>query len=191
MSRRVLRADFLRYLLLAVEGGVYSDADTTMLRPVSQWVPEKYAQKAKLIVGIEADTDVPTSVSGAAYQVQFAMWTLASSPNHPVLWAMIDRILSTMADRPIGAPIRDNDVLSISGPKGWSTVVYAGLSDAAGREINYTHVKDLQEPVLYGDILVLPLYAFAADFNEPGAASKALVKHKQAASWRFAVDVIG
>jgi hypothetical protein len=70
ISRRVVRVDFLRYLVLAVEGGIYSDADTMMLRPVDEWVPAKYKRKAKLIVGIEADSDVPTAVTGAAFQVR-------------------------------------------------------------------------------------------------------------------------
>jgi hypothetical protein len=34
MSRRVMRADFLRYLLLATEGGIYSDIDTHLVQPI-------------------------------------------------------------------------------------------------------------------------------------------------------------
>jgi hypothetical protein len=54
--------------------------------------------------------------------------------------------------------LSDNDVLKISGPMAWSAVVYAAMSDAEGKEINHTHVQNLQEPVLFGDILVLPLW---------------------------------
>lgn len=70
IPRRVMRADFLRYLLLAVEGGVYSDADTIMVRPVREWVPDEYKDKAKIIVGIEGDKDEPVEVTGAAYEVR-------------------------------------------------------------------------------------------------------------------------
>ncbi|KAG0646150.1 Initiation-specific alpha-1 [Hyphodiscus hymeniophilus] len=55
MSRRVLRADFLRYLLLAIEGGVYSDMDTDVLKPIHDWVPDEFMMNTRLIVGLEAD----------------------------------------------------------------------------------------------------------------------------------------
>jgi alpha 1,6-mannosyltransferase len=103
---------------------------------------------------------------------------------------MIDRILSDLASRPSGSTISDNDVLKISGPMAWSAVVYAALSDAEGTEINHTHVQNLQEPVLFGDILVLPLWAFAADFGNPASANRALVRHSQTSSWRGESDVI-
>jgi alpha 1,6-mannosyltransferase len=142
-----------------------------------------------LIVGIEADSPVPPSTSGG-FQVQFAMWTIASSANHPVLWTMIERIVSNITSHPSGAPISDDDVLRISGPMAWSAVLYAAMSDIAARDINYTHFQNLQEPVIFGDILVLPLWAFAADFNDPVSANRALVKHNQLASWRLMSDII-
>lgn len=189
MPRRVLRADFLRYLLLAVEGGVYSDADTTLLRPVSEWVPPEYKQRTRLLVGIEAESDVPIAPPG--FQVQFCMWTFASAANHPVVWKMVERILELIAEHGEQG-YRDEDVLAITGPQGWSEVVYEGLSGAVGREINYTHMQGLKEPVLYGDILVLPIEAFGAAFGtDPTAVDRALVRHTQAHEWRKGKDAIG
>ena len=37
MPINILKADFLRYLLLFARGGVYSDMDTTLLKPIESW----------------------------------------------------------------------------------------------------------------------------------------------------------
>lgn len=34
------RSDYLRYLLLAALGGIYSDTDTTLLKPPSRWISD-------------------------------------------------------------------------------------------------------------------------------------------------------
>lgn len=88
MYRRVLRADFMRYLILALEGGIYSDMDTEALRPVNEWVPDELKHRTKLIVGIEADSTPP--VQGTTYEVQFCQWTLAGEAGHPALWTMVE-----------------------------------------------------------------------------------------------------
>lgn len=91
MSRKVVRADFLRYLLLAVEGGVYSDLDTEMLVPLIDWVPEEFKQKAKLIVGLESDSGPSgTPVPGMTYPVQFCQWTIAGAANVSHLWGAFE-----------------------------------------------------------------------------------------------------
>ena len=98
MSRRVLRADFLRYLLLAIEGGVYSDIDTELLKPIYEWVPDEFKSRTKLIVGLEADQNPP--VAGTTYPVQFCQWTLASAAGHPTMWTMVEHILDEVKKRP-------------------------------------------------------------------------------------------
>lgn len=52
----ILRADFIRYLVLLGDGGVYSDIDTMCLVPVEDWVPQSYRGKANLVVGVEYDS---------------------------------------------------------------------------------------------------------------------------------------
>jgi alpha 1,6-mannosyltransferase len=69
MHRGVLKADFLRYLVLLVHGGVYSDVDTELLHPIESWgthSPHHYtlppleaydyaAKPPSVIVGLEVD----------------------------------------------------------------------------------------------------------------------------------------
>jgi len=37
MPRSILKADYWRYIIVALLGGVYSDIDTTLLKPINQW----------------------------------------------------------------------------------------------------------------------------------------------------------
>ena len=52
----ILKADFLRYLLLFNEGGIYFDLDVSCEGPpIHDWVPEQYKKDAGLVVGWEFD----------------------------------------------------------------------------------------------------------------------------------------
>lgn len=52
----ILRADFIRYLVLLGDGGVFSDLDTECLVPVEDWVAQDYKGMANLVVGVEYDS---------------------------------------------------------------------------------------------------------------------------------------
>lgn len=190
MPRRVLRADFLRYLLLAMEGGVYSDTDTQLVRPMSDWVPAAFRQDTRLIVGLEADASPP--VHGTTYEVQFCQWTLASAPNHPTLWTMLDRILASVRTLPSGK-LSDDDVLGITGPAAWTEVVFEHLNQVAGtgvgkERITWKTLTGMTEPRLYGDTLVLPIDGFATGVPHSHAShsgsEQTLVKHQFQGHWR-------
>lgn len=43
----ILKADFLRYLILLREGGVWADIDVYPHQPISQWVPKQYPRFGK------------------------------------------------------------------------------------------------------------------------------------------------
>ncbi|GME64182.1 Initiation-specific alpha-1,6-mannosyltransferase [Neofusicoccum parvum] len=51
----ILRADFLRYLILLAEGGVYTDVDTQPIRPIEDWVHPEFLNRTNVVLGIEAD----------------------------------------------------------------------------------------------------------------------------------------
>lgn len=69
------RSDFIRYLLMLVEGGVYSDTDVTCLKPVDQWIPAKWRQQVRVVVGIEGDSMGKGLIPGMLWDVQFGQWT--------------------------------------------------------------------------------------------------------------------
>jgi mannosyltransferase OCH1-like enzyme len=295
LTRGVMRADFLRYLLLALDGGVYSDTDTELLRPIRDWVPDEYKNRTRLVVGVEGDSDPPAE--GHLYQVQICQWTLASAKGHRAMWAMVERIVEgiearlgdkdakgALAKREIaGGPayahgvsggnigaatagdgvvtvqenavkkeegnvspssdddgdlvdahpendppsssdesspnnpshssdelpastsdeleeeeppehghdpnfLTDEDVLAITGPRGWTLTIYAALSAAAGSNITWHNLTGMREPRLFGDILVLPIDGFATGLRHSGSTLEgspdAMVRHEFSGSWR-------
>jgi alpha 1,6-mannosyltransferase len=197
LNRRVMRGDFLRYLLLALRGGVYSDMDTTLLKPIHEWVPEEYKNGTRLIIGLEANHNPP--LPGMKYPVQFCQWTFASAPGHALLWAMVESIAAEIANRTAALPrsarapatalsFSDDDVLEITGPAAWTVQVFKALSDAVGTEIGWRNLTDLKEPRLYGDILVLPIDGFATGLRHSGSdrsgSPNALVRHWLKGSWK-------
>jgi alpha 1,6-mannosyltransferase len=94
LDRVVLRADLIRFVLLALRGGIYSDTDVEMVQPLSAWVPDEWKAHARLIVGLEADQEQP--IPETTYPVQFATWTIAGAPGHPLFYHMIERILNNL-----------------------------------------------------------------------------------------------
>ena len=195
MSRRVLRVDFLRYLLLAIEGGVYSDIDTELRKPINEWVPDEFKTRTRLIVGLEADSSPP--VGGTTYEVQFSQWTLAAAPGHPALWTMVEKILKDVKNRPFQDPPADvdysnEDVLDVTGPAGWTEVIFDYLNLVAGSPITWMNLTGMREPRLYGDVLVLPIDAFATGVPHSGASKGVVggtfVKHHFTGTWKNGLD---
>lgn len=194
MPRRVLRADFLRYLVLALEGGVYSDVDTKLIRDIRDWVPKSLRAQTRLIVGLEADTSPP--VRGTTYEVQFCQWTLASAAGHPTMWTMLDRILRKFKKTRggiFGEKLSDEDVLAMTGPAAWTEVVFEHLDQVAGTgvgapRITWETLTGMREPRLYGDTLVLPIDGFATGVPHSHASRRmsqqTLVKHQFHGKWR-------
>ncbi|CAK7245386.1 MAG: hypothetical protein STHCBS139747_006966 [Sporothrix thermara] len=194
MPRRVLRADFLRYLVLALEGGIYSDVDTHLVRDIRDWVPAEFRAKTRLIVGLEADSSPP--VKGTTYEVQFCQWTLASDADHPTMWTMLDRILArvrTIQGGLLGTKLSDKDVLAITGPAAWTEVVFEHLDQVAGTgvgqpRITWETLTGMTKPQLYGDTLVLPIDGFATGVPHSHASQRntdqTLIRHQFLGQWR-------
>lgn len=198
IAQPVVQADLVRYALLALEGGVYSDSDTYPVRPLRDWVPQAYRNKARLIVGIEADSQPP--VNGTKYPVQLGQWTFAAAKGHPILWKMIKRVLGEV-QRIVGDGETESvdgqlpdvwfniaDVLSVSGPVAWTEELYTYLSGLTATEFTWGNLTGLKEPVLIGDVLVLPINGFTTGVEHSGASMETveatLVRHDFAGSWK-------
>lgn len=69
------QSDFMRYLLLLVEGGVYSDTDVTCIKPIDEWIPSRWRQQVRAVVGIEGDSRGEGVIGGMLWDVQFGQWT--------------------------------------------------------------------------------------------------------------------
>ncbi|KAK7980931.1 hypothetical protein PG989_013388 [Apiospora arundinis] len=182
LSQHGLKSDILRYLLLAREGGVYTDIDTVSLKPVDLWVPEKYQHRARVVVGIEFDRlDVDHR--------------LGAGP--PLFHAMVDRAvrsLHELADLHNTTMARlqptNFETVNSTGPAAWTDVVFEHLQRADPQITNLMDLSGMKEPRLIGDILVLPIDGFGMGQAHSGATNDgsipdgAMLKHLFRGSWR-------
>ncbi|KAK2010236.1 glycosyltransferase sugar-binding region DXD domain-containing protein-containing protein, partial [Colletotrichum eremochloae] len=198
IPRPVMQADLARYAILAVEGGVYSDLDTSPLHSVPHWAPEELRNRTRLIVGIEADAQPP--IPGTSFPVQLTQWTFASAKGHPVLWRMIRRVMSEMRRQIEEAEgtenekegpkvvFSDDDVLRVSGPAGWTEEIYEYLSEVTATEFTWKNLTGLKTPTLFDDVLVLPINGFATGLGHSGSSvsdvDETMVRHFFSKSWR-------
>lgn len=113
----ILKYDFWRLLVLALQGGVYTDADTTPLQPISAWptgvvdlTPAGLqGQASNDGLANEGDTNGPSLVVGIEWtsetlqrnkynplhdrRVGVVQWTFGAAPGHPVMLDSIRRVI--------------------------------------------------------------------------------------------------
>ncbi|KAJ9125297.1 hypothetical protein QFC22_000253 [Naganishia vaughanmartiniae] len=118
----ILHSDMLRYLLLLLEGGIYSDTDTKRLKPISEWGSGARLWKdgrgwlhgsnggvglgdellgvgidelgpPSVVIGIEADVgDREDWHDWWPRPVQIVQWTISSTPYHPIALDVLRQI---------------------------------------------------------------------------------------------------
>lgn len=199
-----MKSDFLRYLILGVEGGVYSDTDTLLYRPVSEWIPQALRTQVRLIVGIEFDRLDGPSWADIPHELQFCQWTIAAAPDHPVFTKMTDRVLDSMRQLSEArggslsdAEIGSFDVMNSTGPAAWTDVVFSQLQEYEPLLTTPRDLSGLTEPVLFGDVLVLPIDGFGMgqlhsnSTNDGTIPRTAYVQHLFTGSWRSGEDEEG
>lgn len=196
----VLQADLLRYILIESEGGYYGDVDTTLHKPIRQWIPAEYRDRARFLVGIEYDQlDNPAPSHGFKQHISFAQWTFAATKGHPILTKVIEKVVHTLHDlakkqkTTIAAiEVPDQDVGSVTGPAIWTLAVFEGLSEATGTYVSWENVTGIREPRLFGDILLMPVDAFGTGQAHSGASQDIVegtyVRHHWRMSWRHLND---
>ena len=195
----VLRSDVLRYLLLARAGGVYSDLDTIALQPVDHWVPNEYRNRARVVVGVEYDQRDDAGIwPSAVYPVQFAQWTLAAAPGHPLYAALVERVIREIKDMARKKEVTlqelqltDGEVFRTTGPIAWSEEVLKYIQSVDPSVKDFRDLSKMKEPSrLCGDVLVLHVNGFGIGQMHSGAymgdspPPEALVKHAFRGTWK-------
>jgi alpha 1,6-mannosyltransferase len=192
-----MKSDLLRYLILDVEGGVYTDIDTVALKPISKWVPSDLQDKVRLIVGIEFDRLDGSPWADISHEVQFAQWTIAAAPGHPVFPTMVSRVLRSvrLLSEEHGVPVHELtpgsfEVMNSTGPAAWTDVVFEQLQEYDPALRSTADLSFMTSPKLIGDILVLNIDGFGMGQGHSGATNDgsvpelALAKHLFKGSWR-------
>jgi len=128
----IMQCDYFRYIVLYVLGGIYTDVDTALVRPLSRW--EGLNTDAQIIVGIEViyDTKEEALKQWLGTQLQFIQWTFAVSPRHPTLRKIIDHIaFITTHLSPVWVMLeieknrrsKDQLVMAWCGPYVWTQII--------------------------------------------------------------------
>ncbi|GAA5871113.1 hypothetical protein JCM16303_001693 [Sporobolomyces ruberrimus] len=206
----VLRSDFWRYLVLAVEGGVYADTDVECMKPIEEWgldmdwegtQPSDY-EPPSCIVGVEAD--VGDRRDWSKYwprPLQFSQWTMASARGHPIMLDAIRRVVE-QALAPVVKDAKPASVMERTGPglftdsvlaylhvkyrKNWTS--FQNLGFEGWRFHHGKHDKGKMSAEGYGDVKVLQITGFSPGIGHMGAENKehpaAMASHYFAGSWR-------
>lgn len=196
-----MKSDLLRYLLLFVEGGVYTDLDTIPVWPIETWVvPEEWRSRVNVIIGMEFDSRGGESWPQVHHDLQFCQWTIAAAPGHSLFTNVITRALTFLEDltddRGIDfADLRPstNDVLTTTGPAMWTDAVLQQLR-AIDPSIQSLHeFSGMKEDRLIGDILVLSIDGFGMGQRHSGSTrgstpAAARMKHKFRGTWKHLED---
>ncbi|ROW12772.1 hypothetical protein VMCG_00414 [Cytospora schulzeri] len=189
----ILKADFLRYLLLFQEGGLWYDLDVECGEvPIDDWIPAEIKPKVNLVVGWEFDAGLSQDVSH-----QLASWTIMARPGSPHMMTLINDMVRTIHEETNehSVPISGlklhmlPDVVDFSGPARLTRSVFKSLEQTLGRDVDRRDVQGILEPTLLGDVLFMPGWAFAATQGgypeeDRDRIGPRLVIHHYAGSWK-------
>lgn len=97
ISDSILKADFIRYLILLREGGLWVDVDVRPRQPISDWIPEQYREAdVNLVVGIENDHNKEPIWPGSPYSVQLCQYSVLAKPQHPALKTLVSQVTANI-----------------------------------------------------------------------------------------------
>ena len=195
ITAKIIKADLLRYLVMYVEGGVYTDIDVEALKPIHRFIPDRYSERdIDMVIGVEIDQPdfINHTILGRKSQ-SFCQWTFMAKPRLPVMLRLIESIMKWLTEVakkqnvPISEVVLDFDeVISGTGPSAFTGAVLAEMSVRQGENIVWDTFHNMAESKLVGGVLVLTVEAFAAGQGHSDSgnhnARTALVKHHYHAS---------
>lgn len=161
----VMKADLWRYLILATEGGVYSDVDSKCCSSIDSWASDVTKNsKHVLLVGLENDT-------------HFCQWTIAATAQHPAMKHVCEFLVDNWKIK--GIDTQDpNFVHATTGPGVWTDALIdylrISLQDAPpGKAARYVYDLYTQDSSFRKHINKKGVYLFPREFYA-GQASKNL-----------------
>ncbi|KAK8086707.1 hypothetical protein PG994_001681 [Apiospora phragmitis] len=197
MQNPGMKSDFLRYLVLLADGGIYTDTDTTAVKPINKWVPQQYRDRAKILIGMEWDIRDEEDQKWFVYPIQFAQWTIAATPRHPIMEDLVNSVLrsiqlltakyNTTIDK---LDLSNQELVDTTGPTAWTSAVWRHMQVQEPGLTDMRNLSFLQVPKLYGDVLLFPINSFGSGQAHSGSSTSwwlpkgALVKHHWQGSWR-------
>ncbi|KAI8853267.1 hypothetical protein BC829DRAFT_487094 [Chytridium lagenaria] len=210
-QKNVERADFWRYLVVYLYGGVYVDSDVFPKQPLDTWHrffdPEKAVGVPHLtllndtrvdgpwiqgFVGAEAHLTEPQRIQqNFAFRIQWCQWAFAFRPRHPFLLKLLRSIITHVHGERNGTVKSSGswliDLLMRTGPGRFTVVVEEWLKEQSrGRGGMLTSEDVVSGYEVVGSVGFMPPYAFGyrgwVD-PPPPSADRLLVEHQFHQSW--------
>ncbi|KAK3903262.1 nucleotide-diphospho-sugar transferase [Staphylotrichum tortipilum] len=194
----IVRADLLRYMIMYAEGGLYADIDVEAIKPLSKFIPERYAEKdIDMVIGVEIDepdwADHP--ILGPKSR-SFCQWTFMCKPQLPVMMRLIEKIMSWLngVAKEQGVSLAEvnldfDQIISGTGPSAFTEAIMTEMElhkEDPRTKINWDLFHDLDESKVVSRVLVLTVEAFAAGQGHSDSGNHdsraALVRHHYHAS---------
>ncbi|KAH6856094.1 nucleotide-diphospho-sugar transferase [Chaetomium sp. MPI-CAGE-AT-0009] len=194
----IVKADLLRYMIMYAEGGLYADIDVEALKPLSKFIPERYAEKdIDMVIGVEIDEpdwkDHP--ILGPKSR-SFCQWTFMCKPQLPVMMRLIEKIMTWLngVAKEQGVSLAEVDldfdqIISGTGPSAFTEAIMIEMDlqkENPSTKIGWDLFHDLDESKIVSRVLVLTVEAFAAGQGHSHSgnheARAALVRHHYHAS---------
>lgn len=154
----ILRADFIRYLVLLGDGGAYSDMDTESLAPIEDWVPPSYSNEVNLVVGVEYDRLDGDRWGDWPLDLQFCTWAILAKPGHGLMEKTVDRVLARLKalareqeTTVAGIHASYDDVLSTTGPSLFTEAIIEGLAESTGTKFTWQNMTGMTDSRLVDD----------------------------------------
>ncbi|KAK9459257.1 uncharacterized protein V1516DRAFT_679427 [Lipomyces oligophaga] len=201
----VLKADLLRYLILYMHGGVYSDLDVYCRKPIHEWVPKKlWESNSDIIVGVEIDEPYITPDTMTAWgwikSYGLAQYVIVAKPfSKPIRTAIVRTIshayqLAKSKGKKLPSEIQSytpNEVFDVSGIGMWTDAVMDSINFRRS-DITWSDLHNLKLarrfPTDSGAAIILPIRYFGNGQLHSGAGefeqTDACVSHLFAKDWQ-------
>ena len=168
----VMKADLWRYLIIASEGGIYSDIDSICCAPIRKWtIKTRFTTNDILLLGVEHD-------------LHFCQWTIAATKNHPAMLYVCDYIIEKWRQNGIDTSAEDIEltnllggpgacfVLATTGPAVWTDALLSYMNEENSKppELYQKYLSDMQ---FKQKLNSLGIYLFSRNFYA-GEASQNL-----------------
>lgn len=195
LTARIIKADLLRYMIMYIEGGLYTDIDVEALKPINHFIPPRWKERdVDMVVGVEIDQPEYDKHPVLGQKCKsFCQWTFMCKPRLPVMMRLIENIMvwlrsvALQQNVPISQVKLDFDqVISGTGPSAFTNAILDDIEQRTGQKVSWDQFHDLSESTLVGGVLVLTVEAFAAGQGHSDSGThdtkQALVKHHYHAS---------
>lgn len=195
LTAKIIKADLLRYLVMYVEGGLYTDIDVEALRPINKFVSDRFDEKiVDMVIGVEIDQPEFRNHTILGQKCEsFCQWTFMCKPRLPVMLKLVENIIAWLktVQEEQGVGISDikldfDQVISGTGPSAFTKAILQDMSGRTGRSVTWSSFHGIMESKLVGNVLVLPVEAFAAGQGHSDSGNHdtkySLVRHHYHAS---------